>query len=118
MSAPPLGLAATAMATGMVGRLVGMGGGFLLVPALTIGWGLETHEAISASLAGVLATASISTVSPGTAGPRASNQLVAPWPSKPVPASAGSSAVCVKPSMSASEVVFIGASPTKVKVPV
>lgn len=68
MSAPSLGLVATAMATGMVGRLAGMGGGFLLVPALTLGWGLETHEAISASLAGVLATAVISTISNLRAG--------------------------------------------------
>jgi uncharacterized membrane protein YfcA len=68
MSAPALGLGLTAMATGMIGRLVGMGGGFLLVPALTLGWGLETHEAISASLAGVLATAVISTVANFRAG--------------------------------------------------
>lgn len=68
MTPHPLGLAATAVATGMVGRLVGMGGGFLLVPALILGWGLEPHQAISASLAGVLATAIISTVANLRAG--------------------------------------------------
>jgi uncharacterized membrane protein YfcA len=43
---------------GLVGALVGLGGGVLIVPHLTIGFGLDIHLAIGASIVSVIATSS------------------------------------------------------------
>lgn len=47
-----------ALAAGFLGSLVGLGGGVLLVPVLTIGFGLSIHLAIGASIVSVIATSS------------------------------------------------------------
>ncbi len=47
-----------AVAAGMLGSLVGLGGGVLIVPLLTIGFGLDIRFAIGASIISVIATSS------------------------------------------------------------
>ncbi|MBC7347360.1 MAG: sulfite exporter TauE/SafE family protein [Clostridia bacterium] len=44
--------------TGTFGSMVGLGGGVLLVPLLTLGLGVPIHQAIGASLVAVIATSS------------------------------------------------------------
>ncbi len=51
-------LFAAAAAAGLLGSLVGLGGGVLIVPLLTIGFGLDIHLAIGASIVSVIATSS------------------------------------------------------------
>jgi len=53
-----LGLFAAAIAAGTLGALVGLGGGILLVPLLTMGFGLNIRLAIGASIVSVIATSS------------------------------------------------------------
>ena len=53
-----LTLFAAAVAAGLLGSLVGLGGGVLLVPVLTVGFGLPIRLAIGASIVSVIATSS------------------------------------------------------------
>src|SRR5580700_7921959 len=46
------------MVAGLVGSLVGVGGGILVVPALTIGFGIPIQYAIGASIISTIATSS------------------------------------------------------------
>jgi uncharacterized membrane protein YfcA len=46
------------IATGIIGSLTGLGGGFILVPLLTLGFGIDIRYAIGASLVAVIATSS------------------------------------------------------------
>ena len=47
-----------AVAAGMLGSLVGLGGGVLIVPLLTLGFGLDIRLAVGASIVCVIATSS------------------------------------------------------------
>jgi uncharacterized membrane protein YfcA len=49
---------AAAVAAGLVGSLVGLGGGIFIVPLLTIGFGVDIRLAIGASIVSVIATSS------------------------------------------------------------
>jgi uncharacterized membrane protein YfcA len=49
-------LFAGAMAAGMLGALTGLGGGAIIVPLLTLGFKVDIHYAIGASLVAVIAT--------------------------------------------------------------
>jgi uncharacterized membrane protein YfcA len=53
-----LSLFAIAFAAGFLGSLVGLGGGIIIVPALTLLYGLDIHLAIGASIVSVIATSS------------------------------------------------------------
>jgi uncharacterized membrane protein YfcA len=53
-----LALFAASVAAGVLGALVGLGGGVLLVPLLTVGFGLPIRLAIGASIVSVIATSS------------------------------------------------------------
>ncbi|HET7036350.1 MAG TPA: sulfite exporter TauE/SafE family protein [Thermomicrobiaceae bacterium] len=53
-----IGLFFAAVAAGLLGSLIGLGGGVLIVPILTIGFGLNIHLAIGASIVSVIATSS------------------------------------------------------------
>jgi uncharacterized protein len=53
-----LGVAALSMLAGLVGALTGLGGGVLLVPLLTLGFGVNVRYAAGASLVSVIATSS------------------------------------------------------------
>lgn len=57
MPATPL-LVLTGAATGLVGSMLGLGGGVLLVPLLTLALGVPIRTAIAASLMSVIASAS------------------------------------------------------------
>src|SRR5918999_5991787 len=46
------------LAAGVFGALLGLGGGILLVPLLTLGFGLEFREAVAVSLLAVITTSS------------------------------------------------------------
>ena len=48
------------IAAGMFGSLLGLGGGLLIVPLLTIGFGLPLREAVGVSLVCVIVTSSVS----------------------------------------------------------
>ena len=50
-------LLASAVA-GLIGALAGVGGGILVIPALTIGFGVDIHLAVGASIVSVIATSS------------------------------------------------------------
>lgn len=52
------GIFVAAIAAGVLGSLVGLGGGILIVPLLTIGFGLDIRVAIGASIVSVIATSS------------------------------------------------------------
>jgi uncharacterized membrane protein YfcA len=54
--APLLVLASTG--AGVLGALTGLGGGVIIVPLLTLGFGVDVHYAIGASLISVIATSS------------------------------------------------------------
>jgi len=54
----PALLFAGAMAAGLLGSLVGLGGGVLIVPVLTLGFGLPISFAIGVSIISVIATSS------------------------------------------------------------
>ncbi|MGI8484123.1 MAG: TSUP family transporter, partial [Thermomicrobiales bacterium] len=47
-----------AVGAGLLGSLVGLGGGILIVPLLTLGFGLDIRLAIGASIISVIATSS------------------------------------------------------------
>ena len=51
-------VAAMAFASGLVGSLVGVGGGIIVVPALTLLMGVDIRNAIAASIVSVIATSS------------------------------------------------------------
>ncbi len=51
-----LGIVVTAIAAGLLGSLLGLGGGIIIVPALTLLFGYPMQEAIGASLVAVIAT--------------------------------------------------------------
>jgi uncharacterized membrane protein YfcA len=53
-----LGIFAISIAAGLVGALAGVGGGILVIPALTIGFGVDIHLAVGASIVSVIATSS------------------------------------------------------------
>ncbi|HUY99227.1 MAG TPA: sulfite exporter TauE/SafE family protein [Thermomicrobiaceae bacterium] len=53
-----VGIFLAAVAAGLLGSLVGLGGGVLIVPLLTIGFGLNIRLAIGASIVSVIATSS------------------------------------------------------------
>src|SRR5580700_7459022 len=48
----------TAMLAGLLGALTGLGGGVVLVPVLALGFGVDIHFAMGASLVSVIATSS------------------------------------------------------------
>ena len=52
------GIFLAAVGAGLLGALVGLGGGILIVPLLTIGFGLDIRLAIGASIVSVIATSS------------------------------------------------------------
>jgi uncharacterized protein len=54
----PLLLGPGALVTGFVGSLTGLGGGVVLVPLLTLGFGVDIRYANGASLISVIATSS------------------------------------------------------------
>jgi hypothetical protein len=53
-----LSLFAISFAAGFLGSLVGLGGGIVIVPALTILYGIDIRYAIGASIVSVIATSS------------------------------------------------------------
>ncbi len=53
-----LGIFVICMAAGLIGALAGVGGGIIVVPALTIGFGIDIRLAIGASIVSVIATSS------------------------------------------------------------
>jgi len=53
-----LGIFLVCIAAGLIGALVGVGGGIIVVPALTIGFGIDVRLAIGASIVSVIATSS------------------------------------------------------------
>jgi uncharacterized membrane protein YfcA len=53
-----LGIFAISVAAGVVGALVGVGGGILVIPALTVLFGVDIRLAIGASIVSVIATSS------------------------------------------------------------
>jgi uncharacterized membrane protein YfcA len=53
-----LGIFVISVAAGLLGALAGVGGGILVIPALTIGFGVDIHLAIGASIVSVIATSS------------------------------------------------------------
>ena len=48
----------SALGAGVIGAILGLGGGILLVPILTIGFGVDLHAAMGASIVSVIATSS------------------------------------------------------------
>jgi len=55
---PELGMFAISTAAGLIGALAGVGGGILIVPALTLLFGVDIRLAIGASIVSVIATSS------------------------------------------------------------
>jgi uncharacterized membrane protein YfcA len=53
-----LAVGAVSFAAGMLGALTGLGGGVVVVPVLALGFGVDLHYAIGASLVSVIATSS------------------------------------------------------------
>jgi uncharacterized protein len=53
-----LAVFAVSVVAGFVGSLTGLGGGVVLVPVLTLGFGIDVHYAMGASLVSVIATSS------------------------------------------------------------
>ena len=49
---------AVSAAAGLLGALAGVGGGILVIPALTFGFGVDIHLAVGASIVSVIATSS------------------------------------------------------------
>jgi uncharacterized protein len=58
MAAPFVIIFFASIGAGLIGALVGLGGGVLIVPLLTIAFGLDIHLAIGASIVSVIATSS------------------------------------------------------------
>ena len=55
---PDLGIFVVSVAAGLIGALAGVGGGILVVPALTVLFGVDLRLAIGASIVSVIATSS------------------------------------------------------------
>ena len=53
-----LGIFAVSVLAGLIGALAGVGGGILIIPALTLLFGVDIHFAIGASIVSVIATSS------------------------------------------------------------
>ena len=53
-----LGIFAVSVCAGLIGSLAGVGGGILVIPALTIVFGVDIHLAVGASIVSVIATSS------------------------------------------------------------
>lgn len=53
-----LAIFATSLTAGGIGAVLGLGGGILLVPILTIFYGVDIHDAMGASIVSVIATSS------------------------------------------------------------
>lgn len=53
-----LGIAGVSAGAGLIGSLVGLGGGVIVVPALTLLYGVDFRHAVAASLVGIIATSS------------------------------------------------------------
>ena len=53
-----LGIFAISAAAGLIGALAGVGGGILVIPALTFGFGIDIRLAVGASIVSVIATSS------------------------------------------------------------
>ena len=53
-----LGVLVVSVAAGLIGSLAGVGGGILVIPALTIVFGVDIHLAVGASIVSVIATSS------------------------------------------------------------
>ncbi|MGD0863813.1 MAG: sulfite exporter TauE/SafE family protein [Candidatus Limnocylindrales bacterium] len=53
-----LGIFSISVAAGLIGALAGVGGGILVIPALTIGFGVDFRLAVGASIVSVIATSS------------------------------------------------------------
>jgi uncharacterized membrane protein YfcA len=53
-----LGIFAVSVAAGLIGALAGVGGGILVIPALTIGFGVDIRLAVGASIVSIIATSS------------------------------------------------------------
>jgi uncharacterized membrane protein YfcA len=53
-----LGIFAVAVVAGLIGALAGVGGGILVIPALTFGLGVDIRLAVGASIVSVIATSS------------------------------------------------------------
>ncbi|MGZ6273717.1 MAG: sulfite exporter TauE/SafE family protein, partial [Candidatus Limnocylindrales bacterium] len=53
-----IGIFAISVAAGLIGALAGVGGGILVIPALTIVFGVDIHLAVGASIVSVIATSS------------------------------------------------------------
>ncbi|MCQ5375803.1 MAG: TSUP family transporter, partial [Methanomassiliicoccales archaeon] len=51
-----IGLIVFALIAGLLGSLLGLGGGIIIIPALTLVFGYQIQVAIGASLIGVIAT--------------------------------------------------------------
>ncbi len=56
--AADLGIFLVSLAAGVIGALAGVGGGILVVPSLTILFGVDIHLAVGASIVSVIATSS------------------------------------------------------------
>jgi uncharacterized membrane protein YfcA len=52
------GIFAVSLAAGLIGSLAGVGGGILVIPVLTIGFGVDIRLAVGASIVSVIATSS------------------------------------------------------------
>ncbi|NLT41368.1 MAG: sulfite exporter TauE/SafE family protein [Anaerolineae bacterium] len=55
-------LALAGLITGALGAMLGVGGGFILVPMLTVLYGVPIHSAVAAGQIGVIATSTVATV--------------------------------------------------------
>jgi uncharacterized membrane protein YfcA len=53
-----LGIFAVSIAAGLIGALAGVGGGILVIPVLTFGFGVDIRLAVGASIVSVIATSS------------------------------------------------------------
>ncbi len=56
--AAELGIFAVSIAAGLIGALAGVGGGILVIPVLTFGFGVDIRLAVGASIVSVIATSS------------------------------------------------------------
>lgn len=57
-----LAFIAAGMAAGTLGALVGLGGGIIIVPVLSLFLGVPIHQAVAASLVAVVATSSVAAI--------------------------------------------------------
>jgi len=78
----------TSLGAGVVGAILGLGGGILLVPILTIFYGVDLHYAMGASIISVIATSSgaaASDLRTGRVVDINALRALAPLPRAPVP---------------------------------